>query len=92
MVTHCAAFRKKAESDILVCMDATLVSVIQLVVWAIFLAAAFLTIIFGGVLAYHWYRFAMNPFAATVQLVVYSVVSLILLGGLLSATLAINGI
>ena len=73
-------------------MDATPVSVIQLIVWAIFLAAALLTIIFGSVLSYHWYRFAMSPFAATVQLTVYSVVSLIILGGLLSATLAINGV
>ncbi len=49
------------------------------VLWVVFAASAALSVVVGMILAYHWIKFAMHPFAATVAIVAYSVVSIALL-------------
>ncbi|HWO07078.1 MAG TPA: hypothetical protein VNM40_00670 [Candidatus Paceibacterota bacterium] len=60
------------------------------VAWAIFLGAIALTVLLGAILAYHWFRYAMNPPAAVTALITYSIVSGFLLSGVLAATIAIH--
>jgi O-antigen ligase len=46
---------------------------LQLLTGAILLGALALAVVLGLILAYHWYRFALNPRAATIASIVYSV-------------------
>ena len=71
-------------------MDPALISSLPLVAWAIFAAATGLAIALGGILAYHWFRYAMNPAISSISLVIYIVVTLIFLSSLLAATLLIG--
>lgn len=57
--------------------------------WAIFIGAATLAIFLGALLAYHWFRYAMNPAISVSALVLYSIGVAFLLSGLLAATIAL---
>jgi hypothetical protein len=76
-------------------MDSSLIAAtnaLPLVALAIFLAAAFLSLMLGCILSYHWFRFAMNPAVSMMSLIVYFSVTLLLLSGLLLATLSLNAV
>ena len=70
-------------------MDPTLASSLPVLVWAIFIGATLLSLTLGTILAYHWFRYAMNPAASFSALVLFSCVSVLLLSTLLAATVAI---
>lgn len=70
-------------------MDPTLAASLPLLAWAIFAGAAALTVVLGALLAYHWFRYAMNPAVSLLSLIAYGGVSFLLLSGLLAATIAI---
>lgn len=58
--------------------------------WAVFVGALLLVISLGAILAYHWFRYAMNPTVAMTATIVYAIVSGLLLSGILAATIAIQ--
>lgn len=58
--------------------------------WAVFIGALLLVVSLGAILAYHWFRYAMNPGVAMTATIVYAVVSGFLLSGILAATIAIQ--
>lgn len=58
--------------------------------WAIFIGSTLLAISLGAILAYHWFRYAMNPGMAFSAFVTYAVVSGFLLSGVLAAAIAIQ--
>lgn len=58
--------------------------------WAMFAGALLLSVLLGVILAYHWFRYAMNPGIAFVATVVYASVSGFLLFGILVAAIAIQ--
>ncbi|MFZ2886425.1 MAG: hypothetical protein WA021_01250 [Minisyncoccia bacterium] len=58
--------------------------------WAVFLGATAFAILLGAVLAYHWFKYAMNPPVAYTALLTYAIVTGFLLSGLLGATIAIQ--
>lgn len=62
---------------------------LPLLVWAIFAAAAFLTVLLGALLVYHWFRYAMNPAVSLLSSIIYGSIAFLLLSGLLAATIAI---
>ena len=70
-------------------MDLVLASSLPLLAWAVFAASAALSLGLGGLLAYHWFRYAMNrPMSVTASIVYFSI-AFFLLSGLLAATVAI---
>ena len=71
-------------------MTNPLASFIVPLVWAAFAGAALLAVILGAILAYHWYRYAMNPGIATAALITYAVVTGLLLAGVLGAAIAVQ--
>jgi hypothetical protein len=70
-------------------MDPMLMGALPLIAWAIFAAATALTVLLGALLAYHWFRYAMNPVVSLLSLLAYGAVAFVLLSGLLAATVAI---
>lgn len=70
-------------------MDPVFTSALPLIAWAVFGAATALTAILGALLAYHWFRYAMNPAISLLSLITYSSIASILLSGLLAATIAV---
>ena len=73
-------------------MDPAVMSALPLLAWAIFAAATALTLALGALLAYHWFRYAMNGAAAMLSVIVYAGISFVLLSGLLAATLSIAAV
>jgi hypothetical protein len=73
-------------------MDPIVAASLPLIVWAIFAAAAALTVLLGALLTYHWFRYAHNPAAALLSVIIYASVSFLLLSGLLAATIAIASV
>ena len=73
-------------------MDPLLVNALPTLAWAIFAAASALTTLLGALLTYHWFRYAQNPAASLLSLIIYATVSFLLLSGLLVATIAIASI
>ena len=71
-------------------MNADITISLPLLSWAVFGGAALLTAALGAILAYHWYRYAMNPRIATLSFAVYSIVSFILLTGLFASAIAVG--
>lgn len=65
------------------------IDVLPLLIWAIFAAACALSIFLGALLAYHWFRYAMNPAASMLATIVYAGTAFVLLSGLLASTIAI---
>ena len=76
-------------SGILKRMDPTLASSLPLLSWAVFAAAAALSLGLGGLLAFHWFRYAMNRAMSVTASIVYFGITCFLLSGLLAATIAI---
>jgi hypothetical protein len=70
-------------------MDPAFMSALPLVAWAVFAGATALTITLGALLAYHWFRYAMNPAVSLLSLIIYGATAFVLLSGLLAATIAI---
>lgn len=70
-------------------MDPVFMSALPLLAWAIFAASTALTILLGLLLAYHWFRYAMNPAVALLSSIIYAGTAFLLLSGLLAATIAI---
>ena len=71
-------------------MDPALSASLPLIAWAVFGGAALLTAALGAILAYHWYRYAMNPAVATLSFAVYSIVSFVLLSTLFASAIAVG--
>jgi hypothetical protein len=69
-------------------MSPALLSTLPLLAWAIFAAAAALTVLLGLLLAYHWLRYAMNPAISLLAMIVYGGVAFVLLSALLASTIA----
>lgn len=70
-------------------MDPTIAASLPLLTWAIFAASAALSLGLGGLLAYHWFRYAMNkPMSFTASIIYFSITSFLLVG-LIAATIAI---
>lgn len=57
--------------------------------WAIFLGSCALSVTLGGILSFHWYKYAMNPSAATIGTIVYSAGCLIILSMLLGSVIGL---
>ena len=53
-------------------MDPVVLAALPLLAWAIFAAATALTTLLGAFLAYHWFRYAMNPAMALIATGVYA--------------------
>lgn len=70
-------------------MDPALATYLPTLLWAIFVGATLLSITLGALLAYHWYRYAMNNAIAITALIIYTGISLFLLACLFAATIAI---
>ena len=70
-------------------MDPILAASLPLFAWAIFAASAALSLGLGGLLAYHWFRYAMNRPMSVTASIVYFGITFFLLSGLLAATIAI---
>lgn len=60
---------------------------VPLVVKVVAAASLVLTVSLGAILAYHWFRYAMNAGASIIALTVYVTISALLLSGMY-ATLA----
>lgn len=59
-----------------------------ILLWLIAGSTAVFVVILGAILAYHWMRFAMNPFVTTIAIAVFCVVSAMLLIALFAAAAA----
>jgi hypothetical protein len=70
-------------------MDPVFMSALPLLAWAIFAAATALTVLLGLLLAYHWFRYAMNPAVSLLSSAVYAGIACVLLSALLASTIAI---
>ena len=70
-------------------MDPLVAASLPTLAWAIFAGITALTIFLGALLAYHWFRYAMNPAVSLLSVIIYSGVSFLLLSTLLAATIAI---
>jgi hypothetical protein len=57
--------------------------------WAIFIGSCALSVTLGGVLSFHWYKYAMNPSVATIGTIVYGAGCLIILSMLLGAVIGL---
>lgn len=57
--------------------------------WAIFLGATALSVTLGGVLSFHWFKYAMNKSAATVGTIVYGAGCLVILSLLLGSVISL---
>ena len=71
-------------------MDPAIAASLPTLMWAIFAGAVLLTLSLGALLAYHWFRYAMNKAVSLTALVIFSGVSFFLLSSLFAATIAIN--
>ena len=70
-------------------MDPVLASSLPLLAWAIFAASTALSLALGGLLAYHWFRYAMNkPMSFTASIIYFGITSF-LLTALMATTFAI---
>lgn len=58
--------------------------------WAIFIGAALLSLTLGAALSYHWYRYAMNPPAASFAFLIFAIGTGFFLSGVLAATIAVQ--
>ena len=70
-------------------MDPILAASLPLLAWAICAASAALSLTLGGLLAYHWFRYAMNKPMSFTACIVYFGITSSLLAGLTIATIAI---
>ena len=73
-----------------VSMDPLINGLTSPLTWAIFLGSCALTVTLGVILAYHWFRYAMNRGTAILACGIYATVSGFLLLGILAATIALN--
>lgn len=73
-------------------MDPILLTALPFLLWALVAGASILTVLLGGILAYHWFRYAMNPATALIAVFVYGGISFLLLSGLVGATIAITSL
>ena len=71
-------------------MDPAIAAYLPTLLWAIFIGATLLSVALGALLAYHWFRYAMNPTMSSTALIIYGGIAFLLLSGLLTATIAIN--
>ena len=71
-------------------MDPVLAASLPILAWAIFAASAALSLGLGGLLAYHWFRYALNKAMSLTACVVYFGITCFLLTGLIAATIAIT--
>lgn len=71
-------------------MDTQVASFLSTLMWAIFAGATLLSLSLGGLLAYHWFRYAMNRSMSVTMLLIYGGISFFLLSSLFAATIAVN--
>ncbi len=70
-------------------MDPDVAASLPTLVMAIFAGAAALSLALGGLLAYHWFRYAMNRAMSVTASIVYFGITSFLLISLLAATIAV---
>ncbi len=70
-------------------MDPLVTSVLPLVAWIMTAGAIFSSVMLGGILAYHWLRFAMNVSASFAALILYSIIAGALISGLVTSAIVI---
>ena len=70
-------------------MDPVTLAWLHLLIWVIFAAAAALATCLGALLAYHWFRYAMNPAMSSTALIIYAGITFFLITGLFATTIAI---
>lgn len=63
---------------------------VSIIPWVVVLAVAMFVALFGIALAYHWFRYAMNPKVAVTAVIVYTIVSAALLLLLISSAAVIS--
>lgn len=73
-------------------MDPSIITSLSTITWVIFGAATGLAVCLGTLLAYHWFRYAMNPAMSFTALMIYAGVVFFLLSGLLAATIVIASV
>ncbi len=71
-------------------MQNPLVAFLPTLGWAVFIGAFLLSILLGAILSYHWFKYAMNPPAASAAFLVFAIGTGFLLSGLLAATIAVQ--
>jgi hypothetical protein len=69
------------------CHNANMPGVIQLVYWVLLFSSVALALVVGVIVAYHWFRYAMNPVAAFIAIGTYSIGALVLLAIMLGISL-----
>lgn len=70
-------------------MDPSLAAFLPSLAWAVFAAATALAVTLGVILAYHWFRYALNKQMSFTMLILYGVVTLMSLFALLASTITI---
>ncbi|MBI5456314.1 hypothetical protein HY969_01105 [Candidatus Kaiserbacteria bacterium] len=60
------------------------------VMWLLFAAASALAILLGGILSYHWVRFAMNAYVPAAALVLYAIGVFLLLSTMFGAIVSLS--
>ena len=70
-------------------MDPTIAASLPLLAWVIFAASVTLSLGLGGLLAYHWFRYAMNKPMSFTACIVYFGITSFLLTSLIATTFAI---
>ena len=73
-------------------MDPALAASLPKIAWVVFAGAMLLSNALGCLLAYHWFRYAMNKAMSITMLVIYSFGGALLLSILLAATIAISNV
>jgi ABC-type uncharacterized transport system permease subunit len=58
--------------------------------WLLFAAASALSVLLGGILTYHWVRFAMNKYVPAAALLLYAIGVFLLLSTMLGAVLSLS--
>ena len=61
-------------------------SFVTLLTWGALLASVAISVAIGVILAFHWFRYAMNTMGASMALAIYAVVTAILLMTIAAAT------
>ncbi|MEN9560941.1 MAG: hypothetical protein RIQ56_214 [Candidatus Parcubacteria bacterium] len=62
---------------------------LQLALWVVALAAVLVVFVLGCITAYHWMRYALNPFMTLFTITAYIGISCVLLLSLFASLLAV---
>ena len=71
-------------------MDHVVIALLPLLAWAVLIGATALSITWGVVIGYHWFRYAMDTKLSILTVTLYSVVATLLLSGLLASAIAMS--